>query len=77
MLKKNLTMEDFYEVSYIPFNNIEEVLGKRRYKKFMDFMIGSTTGAVKCPSCGNLWAEGVYPCDLANFLRQPNKRFFD
>lgn len=76
-LKKDLTIEDFQSQSFVPWTHIEEVMGKRMYKKFYKFMFGQTTGAIYCPECKNLFSPGVYPWDLENFLRQPNKRFFD
>lgn len=57
-LIKNPTLDDFHVVSYVPWAEVEEVLGKRRYKKFCKWMNGQTT-----------LMEGVYPWDLQRFLK--------
>lgn len=65
-LKQDLTISDFDVrcvgcdkcVSYVTWENIETVLGKRRYKKFSDWMLGQT-----CTQ------YGVYPWDLERFLK--------
>lgn len=61
-MKKKLiekpTLNDFYVVSYVPWSNVLEVLGKRRYKKFCTWMNGQTS-----------LMEGVYPWDLERFLK--------
>jgi len=57
-LKKNLTLEDFQIISVVPWDQIEQALGKRRWKKFGEFMAGQT-----CVE----W--GCYPDDLDRFLR--------
>lgn len=60
-LKQNLTLDDFTIIStpdYILWDDIEEVLGKRRYKKFMEWMRGQTCAM-----------DGVYPDDLDRFLK--------
>ena len=51
-------MDDFYIKEYVPWDNIEEVMGKRRYKKFLKWMFGQTT-----------YKEGVYVYDLERYLR--------
>ena len=70
-LKKNLTIDDFHIVQYITDDEMLRVLGKRRYKRFHEFMIGQT-----CPidTSGNC---AYYPWDVENFLRPEDKRFFD
>jgi len=52
------TLNDFYVVTYVPWNNIEEVMGKRKYKRFLKWLYGQTTAL-----------DGVYPWDLEKFLR--------
>jgi hypothetical protein len=56
-LKETLTMDDFYVVSYVSWAELERVMGKRRYKKFMKWMSGQTC-----------YPDGVYPWDLRRFL---------
>jgi hypothetical protein len=53
-------------LEYISWDNIKKVMGKRLYRKFMEFMHGQTC-----------IRKGVYPCDIENFLRPPDRRFFD
>ena len=55
-LKQNVTIEDFTPV--IPWNQIEYVLGKRRYLRFAKWMSGQTTTE-----------GGVYVSDLDRFLK--------
>jgi hypothetical protein len=60
-LKQNLTIDDFHVVNtpaYIPWENLVDVLGKRRYKRFMRWMSGQTTTV-----------NGVYPHDLERWLK--------
>ena len=66
MKKSELTFEHFEEdiVAYIPWEVLEEKMGKRMYKKFMDFMMGQTCSG-----------KGDYPCDVENFFSK--NRFFD
>jgi hypothetical protein len=70
MKKKEITIDDFevvkWEVDYITWEEIERVLGKRKYKHFLKFMYGQT-----CIE------QGAYVCDVNNFLRKPEHRFFD
>ena len=73
MLKKNLTIDDFPVRSYVNWDEIKEVMGKRRYKKFVDWMAGQTVPII----CDKCWTSAVYPCDLKNYLRKPEDRFFD
>jgi hypothetical protein len=47
-----------YIQTYIAWEDIEEVLGKRRYKKFLKFMCGQTVPM-----------HGVYPWDVERFFR--------
>ena len=54
--KKKLVIEDFLHV--IPWEDIEQRLGKREYKKFCKFMAGQTVST-----------HGVYPDDLDRFLK--------
>lgn len=56
-LKEKLTMDDFYIKSYVPWDECERVMGKRRYAKFMKWMTGQTC-----------YPEGVYPHDLRRFI---------
>lgn len=70
MLKKDLKIEDFNIYQYVRLEEIREMMGKRRFKKFNKWMGGQT-----CPMIGNEVA--VYPCDLENYLRKPEGRFFD
>jgi len=71
--KKEITIDDFEIVNdkqdypdYISWDNIEKVLGKEKYKDFCKFMNGQT--------CCDL---GCWSCDVENFLRKPQNRFFD
>lgn len=54
-MKKKLTIENFTAV--IPWKQIEEVMGKREYKRFNKWMIGQT-----------VIEGGVYSWDLERFL---------
>lgn len=68
---KNPTIKDFpitkvYDMDVIDWPDIEKVLGKVKYKKFLKFMEGQTC-----------IFGGVFVCDVENFLRPKNKRFFD
>jgi len=56
---KKLTIKDFYVAAYVPWQEIEDKLGKREYKKFLKWMYGQTSVQ-----------EGVYPWDLELYLRQ-------
>lgn len=55
-LKQNVTIKDFIPV--IPMNQIEQVLGKRRFTKFGKWMAGQT-----------MMDGGVYIDDLDRFLK--------
>lgn len=55
-LKQNLTVNDFMHI--VPWNDVEAVMGKRRYKKFTKWMGGQTVSRY-----------GVYPSDLDRFLK--------
>ncbi len=55
-LKQNLTIDDFMPI--IPWEEIERVLGKRRYKKFSKWMYGQTS-----------YQGGVFVLDLDRFLK--------
>jgi hypothetical protein len=65
-LIKDPKITDFYITEYIAWDEIKRVLGKRRYKKFSEFMMGQTVSE-----------NGAYVCDVANFLRKKCDRFFD
>lgn len=54
-MKKDLTIKDFTTV--IPWKQIEEAMGKRKYKKFLRWMSGQT-----------VIEGGVYSWDLERFL---------
>lgn len=56
-LKKNLTIDDFYIKSYVPWAEIAEVMGVKRYKKFMEWMEGQTS-----------YEEGAYVHDVKRYL---------
>lgn len=63
-----ITIDDF-EISrnkdgmeYVAWDHIEEVLGKKEYKKFREWMTGQT--CVK---------EGAYPWDLRVYLERASK----
>ena len=60
-LKKKLTIEDFHIQSYVDWREISELMGKRRYKKFLKWMYGQTTSE-----------HGVYPWDLERYLNMIN-----
>lgn len=65
MLKKELTIDDFTIItpmSYIRWEEVKEIMGKRRYKKFVEWIRGSTCAI-----------EGVYPGDLESYLNQINR----
>jgi hypothetical protein len=71
--KKNqkITIDDFKISSneafdYVEWKEIERMLGKTRYKKFCKFMNGQTC-----------FEGGAYVCDVENFLRKVEDRFFD
>lgn len=55
-LKQNLTINDFMYI--VPWNEIERVMGTRRYKRFAKWMNGQTC-----------MEYGVYPGDLDRFLK--------
>lgn len=61
-----ITYEDLkpYIQTYIAWEDIEKVLGKRRYKQFSKFMSGQTSSML-----------GAYPWDVENFFRK--NKFFD
>jgi len=61
-MQKELTINDFTPV--VPWKQIEEVLGKREYKKFCKFMQGQT-----------VVEGGVFVWDLERFLN--NKPIID
>jgi hypothetical protein len=70
-MEYKMTIKDFKitvhpEIDYIEWKEIERVLGKRRYKTFCKWMIGQTC-----------FKEGAYVCDVENFLRPKERRFFD
>jgi hypothetical protein len=54
------------EIDYIEWDEIKRVLEDKEYKKFIKWMNGQT-----CIE------KGAYVCDVANFLRKPENRFFD
>lgn len=57
-MKKDPTIKDFHVTTYVPWAEIESVLGKRRYNKFKKWIDGQTCVA-----------EGVFPWDLERFLK--------
>jgi len=58
-LKQNLTIKDFYiSPAYIAWEELERVLGKQRYKRFLKWMNGQTTVM-----------QGVYQDDLDRWLK--------
>jgi hypothetical protein len=46
-------------------------IGKENWKEFQEFMVGQTVGINPDGS------TDYYYCDVENFLRPRNKRFFD
>ena len=54
--KQKLTIKDFLAV--VPWEQIEERMGKREYKKFRKWMAGQT-----------VIGGGVYPWDLDRYLK--------
>jgi hypothetical protein len=70
-LKEKLTISDFKvsnngEMDYVEWDEIKKVLGVKRWKDFNKFMTGQTCSEA-----------GAYKCDVENFLRPKNQRFFD
>jgi hypothetical protein len=68
---KNPNINDFKieetdECKYIEWKEIERILGKVKYKKFNKWIGGQTC-----------LKQGAYVCDVINFLKPANKRFFD
>ena len=55
-MKYKITIDDFTPV--VPWEQIELVMGKRNYDKFVEWMEGQTVSAF-----------GVYLCDLERFLK--------
>lgn len=47
------------------------IIGKKRWKEFEEFMTGQTVGI------NSDGTTDYYDCDVDNFLRPKNKRFFD
>ncbi len=65
MIKKILTIEDFTIIKpppYVRWEEVEEIMGKSRYKKFVKWMMGATCSM-----------DGLYPWDLELYLEQINK----
>jgi hypothetical protein len=58
-LKKDLTIDDFQVHQYVDWEQIAKIMGKRRFKKFKDWMFGQT--------CSE---NGVYPWDLERYLNR-------
>ena len=52
-------------------NEVLKKIGKSKWKEFEDFMKGQTVGINPDGS------TDYYDCDVENFLRPKNKRFFD
>lgn len=50
-------LDQFYEVSYVAWNMIEELMSEEEHKRFAHWMRGQTS-----------IAEGCYPHDLERFL---------
>lgn len=73
-LEKILTIEDFSTITqpdFVEWEEIERVMGKRRYNKFVKWMSGQT-----CPAHYNkhgVLESAVYPWDLESYLNQINK----
>jgi hypothetical protein len=65
-MKKLPTIKDFTILNCIPWKQIEGKLGKREYNKFIRWMRGQT-----CVE------EGVYECDLENYLEQRARNIKD
>lgn len=63
---KNPTIKDFHVSSYVSWGELEDVFGKREYKKFTKWMIGQTCSP-----------EGVYPWDLELYVEQKNRGIAD
>ena len=65
-LKKDITYQDLkpYIYTYIKWEDIEKVMGKRMYKSFLDFMVGQIG-----------YENGAYPWDVENFFSE--HRYFD
>lgn len=57
MVKKDLKLEDFNVKSYVSWEELERVFGKRGNKKFMKWMFGQ-----------GCYPEGVFPWDLERYL---------
>ena len=58
---EKITIDSFQIKSYIPWKQLEEVMGKRNYKKFMKWHFGQTS-----------YQEGVYVHDLERWLNMEN-----
>ena len=56
---KDPTIKDFHIKQYITWKELEEVFGKREYKKFLKWMRGQGT-----------YVEGVFPYDLKRYLNK-------
>ena len=52
-------------------NEVIELIGKEKWKEFLDFMNGQTVGINEDGS------SNYYKCDVENFLRDEKDRFFD
>jgi hypothetical protein len=70
-MKKQITIKDFKiqesdDMVYIMWDDILKVMGPLLYLEFTKFMNGQTC-----------FKSGAYKCDVENFLRKPQNRFFD
>ena len=59
---KEITIDSFQVKSYVSWKELESVLGKRLYKKFIKWMF-----------CQTSYPEGVYVHDLERWLRMENE----
>lgn len=71
-MKKPIDIDDFEitiderKYPYYSWEEIKRVLGEEEYKEFEYWMRGQTC-----------FKEGAYVCDVKNYLRKPQNRFFD
>ena len=62
----DFTVTNGTDIDYIEWKEIERVMKKTRYNEFLQFMNGQTC-----------FKDGVFVCDVENFLRKKQDRFFD
>ena len=58
-------------MSFLRKSEVIKLIGKKRWKEFEEFMTGQTVGLNEDGS------YDYYECDVENFLRPANRRFFD